>query len=225
MATFIYPPVTVSTAGLATEAKQDDIITEVSSINTKTPALGTALIAASTPVNIASDQVVPVSASSLPLPAGASTSSLQTSGNASLTTIAAWDTNAGAVGAGTQRVHLTTESLAALEDITVTVDTFDVFDTTYVDASSTAIPGNASAPLELVASVGSDVKKLQFSDTTGSFLEIRVGASSGTLKVLVGPGSDQTVEVDITSGTRISVRRADSASSATVGSLAINYIG
>lgn len=78
----------------AKETKQDTQITQetaiagsVSAINTKTPALGTALIAASTPVNIASDQTVPVSAASLPLPAGAATAALQTSGNASLSSI------------------------------------------------------------------------------------------------------------------------------------------
>ena len=42
-----------------------------------TPPLGAAEIAESTPVNIASDQVVPVSATALPLPEGAATSSAQ----------------------------------------------------------------------------------------------------------------------------------------------------
>lgn len=51
--------------------------------------LGTALIAGSIPVNIASDQVVPVSATALPLPTGASTSALQTTGNATLVSILA----------------------------------------------------------------------------------------------------------------------------------------
>jgi len=46
---------------------------DTSSIDGKTPSLGAAVIAASVPVNIASDQTVPVSAASLPLPAGAAT--------------------------------------------------------------------------------------------------------------------------------------------------------
>lgn len=49
--------------------------------------LGTKTTANSTAVNIASDQTVPVSAASLPLPSGASTSALQTTGNTSLSSI------------------------------------------------------------------------------------------------------------------------------------------
>jgi len=104
MATFVYPQISISTAGLATEAKQDAAIAllttidtdtstiaagvtgtlmldstgaaigvDTSSIEGKTPSLGAAVIVASTPVNIASDQVVPVSVTSLPLPADAAT--------------------------------------------------------------------------------------------------------------------------------------------------------
>lgn len=75
--------------GAATEAT-------LSAINTKTPALGQALMAASQPVVIASNQsTVPVSAASLPLPSGAATSALQTTGNTSLSSI---DTKTPALG-------------------------------------------------------------------------------------------------------------------------------
>ena len=79
-------------AGVATE-------TTLSAINTKTPALGQTTMAGSTPVAIASNQSAipvtgtffqatqPVSAASLPLPTGASTSALQTTGNTSLSNI------------------------------------------------------------------------------------------------------------------------------------------
>ncbi len=73
--------------GAATSVLQTTGNTSLNSIDSKTPALGAATIANSTPVNIASDQVVPISATTLPLPTGAATSSLQTSGNASLTSI------------------------------------------------------------------------------------------------------------------------------------------
>lgn len=62
--------------------------TSLASIDTKTPTVGQKTMAASSPVVIASDQsAVPVSAASLPLPSGASTAALQTSGNASLSSI------------------------------------------------------------------------------------------------------------------------------------------
>lgn len=62
--------------------------TTLASIDTKTPALGQALMSASSPVVIASNQsAVPISATSLPLPTGAATSAKQpalgTAGSAS----------------------------------------------------------------------------------------------------------------------------------------------
>ncbi len=66
-----------STAILADTAAIDTqtatIAGDTTSLNTKQPALGAAATAASIPVNIASDQTVPVSAAALPLPAGAAT--------------------------------------------------------------------------------------------------------------------------------------------------------
>ncbi len=86
-------------SGAATSTKQDTGNTSLASIDTKTPALGQAAMASSTPVVIASNQSAipvsgtfyqstqPISASSLPLPTGASTSALQTTGNTSLASI------------------------------------------------------------------------------------------------------------------------------------------
>jgi hypothetical protein len=59
-----------------------------------TELLGAQLTAVSIPVNIASDQVVPISATALPLPTGASTSALQTTGNTSLASLLALQTSA-----------------------------------------------------------------------------------------------------------------------------------
>lgn len=264
--------------GAATEAT-------LSSVDTKTPSLGAALTASSTPVNIASDQTVPVSAASLPLPTGAATettlgnlltelqakadltetqpvsavslplpagasteakqdtiitalgsqatatkqdaqTALLTTIDADTSVLAGLDTGSGAVTAATRRVHLSDESLAALENITVDIDHKTVVDTTYTDASSTNIPGNATDPLQLIASTGSAIKKLQFADTTGAFLEIMIGAAASETRVcLVGPGSDQTIELDIPATTRVSVRRVDDSAAIAEGSLAVNYIG
>lgn len=68
----------VNSIGGATAANQvleiadlDAIKASTASIDTKFPAQGAALIAASIPVNIASNQTVPVSAAALPLPTNA----------------------------------------------------------------------------------------------------------------------------------------------------------
>lgn len=90
-------------AGASTETTLSSLNSKVTAVNTgavtvsssalptgaataaKQPALGTAVTSASTPVNIASDQTVPVSASSLPLPSGAATSAKQPALGAAVT--------------------------------------------------------------------------------------------------------------------------------------------
>lgn len=74
-------------AGASTSALQTTGNTSLASLDTKLPAQGAALIAASTPVNIASNQTVPVSAVSLPLPAGSATAANQATEIASLASI------------------------------------------------------------------------------------------------------------------------------------------
>lgn len=72
MAVFTYPPITAATVtGAATEAKQDDMITLLTSLDTKITKCDT-------------DSITVVSTA---LPTGASTSALQTTGNASLSSI------------------------------------------------------------------------------------------------------------------------------------------
>ncbi len=65
---------TLITAG---NASLTSIDTEAQSIDAKLPAQGSALTASSLPVNIASDQTVPVSMASIPLATGASTEAKQ----------------------------------------------------------------------------------------------------------------------------------------------------
>jgi hypothetical protein len=76
----------IGTAGtLATAAKQDTGNTSVGNIDTKTPALGQAAMAASVPVVIANNQTaVPISASALPLPTGAATETTLSAANGKL---------------------------------------------------------------------------------------------------------------------------------------------
>lgn len=96
MATFVFPAASIDTTGLATEAKQDAIITEIQSSNTKLDdvnseldtqttrltsidgkdfATQTTLQALLTELEAKADlsETQPVSASSLPLPSGAAT--------------------------------------------------------------------------------------------------------------------------------------------------------
>lgn len=74
-------PLPTGASTLAEQQSQTTLLTTIAgdttSLDTKVPAQGAALIAASMPVNIASDQTVPISAVSLPLPTGAATAANQ----------------------------------------------------------------------------------------------------------------------------------------------------
>lgn len=83
-------PVTIQSdvEGLATTAKQDVGNASLAAIDAGIPAaLGAAVKAASMPVTIASDQIVPISAAALPLPAGAATAANQATEIAGLASI------------------------------------------------------------------------------------------------------------------------------------------
>lgn len=74
--------------GGATSANQVLEIADLDAINTKTPALGQAVMASSSPVVIASNQsAVPISAASLPLPTGAATETTLSALNTKVPTV------------------------------------------------------------------------------------------------------------------------------------------
>lgn len=103
-------------------------------------SLGQKLEAASIPVVLPSDQVVPISATALPLPIGASTSALQTSGNGTLVTIASNQTN------GTQVTAI--NNFPATQPVSGTVTVVQPTGTnlhTVVDSSALPIGASTSA--------------------------------------------------------------------------------
>jgi hypothetical protein len=109
--------IATNTTGVATAANQTTGNSSLSTIATRTPALGSTTSANSSPVVIASDQAA------LPLPTGASTSALQTTGNTSLATIA---TNSGTQATAANQTSANTKldtqiaALGAVADAAVT---------------------------------------------------------------------------------------------------------
>jgi hypothetical protein len=102
----------------------------------------------------------------------------------------------------------------------------DLIDTPVLDLSSTNMPGSGGLPTTLVASLANAVKKLQILDTSGAFWGVYSGtAGAEVLKLVVGPGSDQTIEQEFAAGERISFGRLDSASALATGMVSINFIG
>lgn len=130
-------------AGASTSALQTTGNSSLSSINTKIPAQGQAAMAFSMPVAIASDQsAIPVSASALPLPAGAATSALQTTGNTSLADI---DSKLNTLGRKTMAgsVPVTIASDQGLYSVTITSGSISVTNTvTTLAAAPTALASN-----------------------------------------------------------------------------------
>lgn len=126
---------------------------------------------------------------------------------------------------GSTHRELSVTTGGALNVASAALDIVDLLDTPLLDASSTNIPGSAASPVEVVATLAAAVKKIQILDTTGGFFGVYTGAAaSEVLKLVVGPGSDQTIDASIAAGTRISLRSMTT-SAITSGNVAINFIG
>lgn len=102
----------------------------------------------------------------------------------------------------------------------------DFIDTTPVlDTSSTNIAASSANPTQVVATLASNVKKLKFDWASGEFVGVYTGAAlSEVLVAVIGPGSDSTVDVTISSGARISLRNMANATISS-GKLCIQFIG
>lgn len=232
-------------SGAATESTLSTVAGDTTSLDSKVPSQGAAATAASLPVNIASDQTVPVSAASLPLPSGAAT-------EATLSTVAgdttSLDTKVPSQGAAVtaaslpvniasdQTVPVSAASLPLPSDAATGTkqdeqsailkpDVVDQIDTTpLLDTSSTNIPASSGNPVEIVASTSADVQKVISVEDIGEFIGLYEGAALSETLVCVLPLGGGEVQVDIASGTRISLRAMENTAIST-GLIAINFIG
>ena len=165
-------------SGAATAARQDTGNTSLSSIDTKTPALGQAVMASSSPVVIASNQT--------DLPVAISTSSTISVENLPTTV----DTNAGANSASTLRV---TEGSRAYADS---------FNKDYAGGNVTT-----SAWTELIATTAAAINLLCLTDTSGQVMELGTGANPSETRVfLIAQGWSGCIPLRIAAGTRVSVK-------------------
>lgn len=99
----------------------------------------------------------------------------------------------------------------------------DFLDVPYFDA--TTINGAAGAFVEGVASLAAQVRKVQVFDTSGAFIGVYTGAAAAeTLAFVFGPGSNETIEINIAAATRISFRSLEAAAPS-AGNITMNFIG
>lgn len=159
-----------------------------------------------------------VDATSWPLPTGAATESTLSTLNGKVTAC-----NTGAVTISTA-LPSGANTIGKVDVNTLSV--IDLLDAGILDTSSTNINGSASSPTQVVASTAAATKKMQILDTTGAFIGLYTGAAaSEVLQLVIGPGSDQTIEHAIPASTRISLKRLDSTTAISSGIVAINFIG
>lgn len=214
------------------------MVTETTLAGLDAAILGQDTMANSLPMVIASDQTaIPVTdnGSSLTVDGSVSiSSSALPAGAATETTLADIKTSVQLLDNTVSGNELQVDVVAPLPSGTNTIGKVDVntlsvidlLDAGILDTSSTNIAGSASSPTQVVASTAAATKKMQILDTTGAFIGLYTGAvSSEVLQLVIGPGSDQTIEHAIPAATRISLKRLDSTTAISSGIVAINFIG
>lgn len=201
-------------------------------------SLGSHVSASSMPVVIASDQAAipvtgtffqatqPVSAVSLPLPTGASTSANQTTANSSLSSIDSKTPALGqALAAASVPVVLTAAQLTTLTPLTTISQkaigyTLNQFIRN--DYTSTAV--TTSAYVQLIASTSNIYEELEIFDSSGQTLKLAFGGSGSEVdQFLIFPGGNGRILHHCPVGTRISIEAVSA--NATVGEIDLNLRG
>lgn len=200
--------VTVSSSalptGAATAANQSTANSSLSTIAGDTTSIDGKITACDTGnVTIASSA----------LPTGAATAANQSTANSSLSTIAGDTTSLDS--------KVTAADTANIKN---GLDIIDQFDTPLLDTSSSNIPASAGSPLEVVASLAGDIKKIQIIEDIGSYIGIYTGAAASEVLKAVLPLGGGEVDLQIASGTRISLRALENTAISS-GKMAINFQG
>ena len=177
----------------------------VASIDAKTPNLGQAAMSASTPVTIASNQSAipvtgtffqatqPISVISLPLPSGASTSSLQTTGNTSLSSIDTKLTN----NATTTLQTTGNTSLSSIDTkLTTTNTSLNSIDTKLINNATTTLQTTGNTSLSSIDTKLTTTNASLASIDAGIPAALGTAALSASMPVALSDGlSSQTTLV------------------------------
>lgn len=214
--------------GAATEAKQDDAITQLTSIAGEDFATQTTLAALLTELQLKADlsETQPISAASLPLPTGAATqttlASLEGKDFSTETTLAALSAKVTACDTTGKATETKQDSIITeLQSILSASDQYDVLEFARHDYSS---PVTTAAYTQLVASTSADFKELQIFDSSGQTLVIAIGAAASEVdKLYVFPGGQGYVKAQIASGSRVSIKAVSATADA--GEISINFLG
>lgn len=113
------------------------------------------------------------------------------------------------------------QSLVANTGLTI-VDQIDT--TPLLSVALTNIPASASNPVEIVASLAANVKKVVSVEDIGEYIGLYTGLAAAEVLACVLPLGGGEVEVEIPAGTRISLRHMKN-TAITSDYIAINFLG
>jgi hypothetical protein len=197
-------------SGAATEAT-------LSAASAKLPAtLGAHAVAASLSVTVAPDQgAIPVSDNG---------GSLTVDGSVSASNFPATvNTDYGTPGASTVRVAamlgVGTAAVSASNPVPSYAKGRSVV--TFVRNDYSSVNVTTAAYVELIASTGSEINQLEIFDSSGETLKLALGAAASEVDLLlVTPGGNGIIPVNIPAGTRVSIKAVSA--TASVGEIDIN---
>lgn len=161
----------------------------------------------------------PISAAALPLPTGASTSALQTTGNTSLSSI---DTKTPALGqalaAASVPVVLTALQLASISGSPTGRSVANA----PARNDYTSVSVTTAAFVQLVASTTSATNMVEVFDSSGQTMALAVGAAaSEVIQFYIFPGGNGQVPLSIPAGSRVSIKAISA--TANVGEIDVNF--
>lgn len=209
---YTFPEQTISTTGIATEAKQDATIAVIGTTNTKLDTL------------IAKDYATSAKQDTIITAIGTTNTSIGTT-NTKLDTLIAKDFATSAKQDTTNTkldTIITNTALAAANTALTVVDQIDT--TPLLDVSLSNIPASSSNSLQLVASLASAVKRVQTVEDIGEFFGLYSGPVATPTLLCVLPLGGGEVDITIPINTLVSIRHMKN-TAITSGYLAINFLG
>lgn len=230
MKNYVYPAssVTIDTSALATAANQVIMIGELQDINTELDAQSTLLTTIETNQDAQTTLLTTIETNQ-----DAQTTELQsinTELDSQTTLLTTIETNQDAQTTELQSINTELDAqtvlLTAIRDRVSQLTVVDFFDTPLLNAASTNIPGSATTPLTVVASLSTDIFAINVQDTTGFTVGLYSDpAGTPVLQAILNPGSDSIIPLKLPAGTALGLRNMESTSAISVGTYAINFLG
>lgn len=209
---YTFPEQTISTTGLASEAKQDAMITAIGATNTKLDTLIAKDYATSAKQDTTNTKID-------------TTNTKIDSTNTKLDTIIAKDFATSAKQDTTNTkldTIITNTALAAANTALTVVDQIDT--TPLLSVASSNIPASSANSLQIVASLAAAVKRVQTVEDIGEFLGLYSGPVATPTLLCVLPLGGGEVDVAIPAGTLVSIRHMKN-TAITADYIAINFLG